>query len=232
MHQHASAAGLIVLRAPADARGGVRPAGAHHVHLACATSPRTMSMSASKASLSLRFGDYLNAIPLPTMHRRVQGGGVEQLRPAGRADSAHDLLHRRCAARRPPRHRRHAQRGDAPIPPSMRTLLERLIHRRAYRPDGESFEPVCPVTFKLRPAGGESALRHHLPPLQRRRARSPPHRHGGSRRQVSSCCMPACDAGAGARPAAATVHGREIRPRFASGKTHLAEELWETEIAL
>ena len=57
-----------------------------------------------------RFGDYLNSVPLPAMICDLQGGRVGQLRPDHRRQR-HDLLDRRRAARRPARHRAHADRG-------------------------------------------------------------------------------------------------------------------------
>ena len=61
---------------------------------------------------SVRFGDYLNSIPLPAILARVQGRGVGQFRPDHRQLQP-DLLDHRRAARRPPRPDRDPHRGPA-----------------------------------------------------------------------------------------------------------------------
>ena len=145
---------------------------------------------------------------------RVQGRGVGQLRPDG-GRFRDDLLDRGRAAGRPPRHRGDAHRGPA------------LHHDRAHA--GRAADPgragrslrqlrsAVPGHLPLRAAGGEPALRHHQPAVECRRAGAAAHRHGGSRRPDGAAAA-LRHAGAGARTAAAAVHGREIRPRLRSGK--------------
>ena len=96
--------------------------------------------------ISIRFGDYLNSIPLPAMLAVFKaeewdnyGLMVDRL--------GDDLLDRRRAAGRPARHRGDAHRGPA------------LHHHRAHAggADGRggarrlsaSFDPLCPVTFSF-----------------------------------------------------------------------------------
>ena len=61
---------------------------------------------------SVRFGDYLNSIPLPAILGGVQGRGVGQFRPDDRQLQP-DLFDHRRAARRPPRPDRGPRRGPA-----------------------------------------------------------------------------------------------------------------------
>ena len=61
---------------------------------------------------SVRFGDYLNGVPLPAHAERHQGARMGQLRSDHHRLGA-DLLDRRRAARRPPRDGGDAHRGPA-----------------------------------------------------------------------------------------------------------------------
>ena len=172
--------------------------------------------------LSLRFGDYLNSIPLPAMLAVFK---AEEWDNQGLMviEFGDDLFDRRRAAGRPPRHRGDAHRG----PPlhHHRTHAGRAADPgRAGRPVHQ-FRPAVSGDVPVRAAGGQSALRHHQPAVQRRHPGPAAHRHGGSRRPRGTAAA-VRHAGAGARTAAATVHGRKVRPRLdlgnPSGRTALA----------
>ena len=198
-----------LLRTPADAGDRLRPAGAHHVDLACAISPRDNVEVSIDSIVSLRFGDYLNSVPLPAMLAVFK---VEEWDNYGLlvVDSA--LIYSVVDVLLGGRRGTAAMRIEGrPYTTIERTLVERLI-TVVLQDLSDAFEPAVPGAFPLRAAGGEPALRRRLPPVQRLHPVPPAGRHGGPRRQDRAAAA-LCDAGAGARAAAAAVHGREIRPR-------------------
>ena len=167
---------------------------------------------------SIRFGDYLNSIPLPAILAVFR---AEELDNYGllTVDSEPDLFDRRRAAGRPARHRGHAHRGPA------------LHHHRARAgaADGrggagrrrEAFEPLTPVTFTLdrletnprfaaiaRPANAailvEAAHRHGRP----RR----PHRAAAALRHARADPRRCCCSSSWARSSAATTSGKATSP--------------------
>ena len=158
---------------------------------------------------SIRFGDYLNSVPLPAMlavFKAEEWDNYGLLIGRQRAD----LLDRRRAAGRPPRHRRDADRG--PALHHDRAHAGRAHGRRRPRRPDRRLRPAVAGQVPLRPAGDQSALRRHRPAGQRRHPGKAAHRHGGPGRAARTAAA-LRDAGAGARAAAADVHGREVRPR-------------------
>ena len=167
---------------------------------------------------SIRFGDYLNSDPAAGDPRRVQGRGVGQLRPAHRRQRP-DLLDRRRAAGRPPRHRGDAHRG--PALHDDRAQPGRAHDRRRAGRRHRRLRAAVAGQLQLRPAGDQPALRHHRAPGQRR------HRWSGcastwtTAAGGSSCCCPTrrssrsarcCCRCSWARSSAATPSGKATSP--------------------
>ena len=163
---------------------------------------------------------------------RVQGRGVGQLRPDG-GRQRDDLFDRRRAAGRPARHRGDAHRG----PP--------LHHHRAH--PGRAADPggagrsvrqlrsAVPGDVPLRPAGGQSALRHHQPACP-----TPPCWRGcASTWRIAaagwSCCCPTprwsrcancCCSSSWAKSSAAIRSGRPISPRSCGTPRSSSTSCW------
>ncbi len=172
--------------------------------------------------LSLRFGDYLNSIPLPAMlavfkAEEWDNQGLMVIDSAMIYSIVDVLL--------------GGRRGTAAMRIEGRpyTTIERTLGRaadpgRAGR-SVHQFRSALPGNVPVRTAGGQSPLRHHQPAVQRRHPGPAAHRHGRSRRPGGTAAA-LRDAGTGARIAAAAIHGREIRPRFdlgnPSGRTAVA----------
>ena len=163
---------------------------------------------------SIRFGDYLNSIPLPAILAVFRAEELRQLRPAHRRLQP-DLFDRRRAARRPARHRGDAHRGPA--------LHHDRAHAgaahdrgRARRHDGRP-SSRWPSRLHARPAGDQSALRRHRAARQRRHPGQAAHRHGRPRRAHRAAAA-LRHARADPQAAAAAVHGREVRPRHDLGR--------------
>ncbi|CAA9257770.1 MAG: Flagellar motor switch protein FliM, partial [uncultured Acetobacteraceae bacterium] len=200
------------LRAASDAGDRLRPAGARHVRLAPELHQRQRGRLARRHGVAA-----LRRLPrrrAPAGHaRRVQGGGVGQLRAAGGRLRA-DLLGGGRAARRPARHRGHADRRA--LVHLHRTRAGGAPGRRGARRPIGGLPAGLARAVPLRAAGNEPALCGHLPRVQRLRAVPLPRGHGGPRRQDRAA--PALrHAGAGAGDAAPAVHGREARPRLDLG---------------
>ena len=158
---------------------------------------------------SVRFGDYLNSIPLPAILARVQGRGVGQFRADDRQFRP-DLFDHRRAARRPPRPDRGPRRGPA-------LHHDRDQSRQAHDRGGAGrrrarLQAAVAGEVQHRPDGDQSALRRDLASGQRRDPGAAAHRHGGSRRRARAAAALRDDR-ADPRSAAADVHGREVRPR-------------------
>ena len=187
----------------------------------CATSPPTTSKSASTISSRLRFGDYLNSIPLPAMLAVFK---AEEWDNQGLMviDSAmiYSIVDVLLGGRRGTAAMRIEGRPYTTIE---RTLVERLI-QVVLADLSTSFDPLCPVTFRferleVNPRFATISRLSNAAILARLRIDM---EDRGGRRGTAAALR---HAGAGARTAAATVHGREVRPRFdlgnPSGRTAL-----------
>ena len=95
---------------------------------------------------SVRFGDYMNSIPLPAMLSRVQGRGVGEFR-ARDGGFQPDLFDHRRAARRPPRPTSLRIEGR-PYTTIETNLVKRMVE--VVLADAEqAFRPLSPVTFSI-----------------------------------------------------------------------------------
>ena len=134
-----------LLRAPADAGDRVRPAGAHHVHSLRNFTSDNVEVGIDNI-LSLRFGDYLNSIPLPAMLAVFK---AEEWDNYGLmvVDSAmiYSIVDVLLGGRRGTAAMRIEGRPYTTIE---RTLVERLIHV-VLADLSASFDPLCPVTFRF-----------------------------------------------------------------------------------
>ena len=158
---------------------------------------------------SVRFGDYLNSIPLPAILAVFK---AEEWDNFGlfTVNSEPDLFDHRRAARRAARPDRDPHRGPA--------LHDDRDHAGQAHDRGGAgrrrarLRAAVAGQVQHRPAGDQSALRRDLAARQRGDPGAPAHRHGGSRRQHRAAAALRDDR-ADPRRAAADVHGREIRPR-------------------
>ncbi len=162
---------------------------------------------------AIRFGDYLNSIPLPAMLGVFK---AEEWDNFGllMVDSAliYSIVDVLLGGRRGTAAMRIEGRPYTTIE---RNLVERLIGVVLNDLTADLRSAVA-GHLPLRAAGDQPALRRHRAPGQRRRAGAPARRHGRSRRPARAAAA-LRDPGAGARTAAADVHGREVRPRFDLG---------------
>ncbi len=129
--------------------------------------------------LSLRFGDYLNSIPLPAMLAVFK---AEEWDNYGLmvVDSAmiYSIVDVLLGGRRGTAAMRIEGRPYTTIE---RTLVERLIQVGTVRLVRQ-LRSTLSRDFPLRTPGGEPAFRHHQPSLERSSTRAAANRHGGSRR--------------------------------------------------
>jgi hypothetical protein len=148
---------------------------------------------------SMRFGDCLNAIPLPAILAVFK---VEEWDNYGLIVVDGPMIYSIVDVLLGGRHGGTSMRIEG----RPYTTIER---------------PAVPGGVQARAAGGEPDVRRGLAHVQRRGGRKTAGRHGGPRRHAPAGAA-VRDAGAGARAAAAAVHGREVRPRqhlgIASGR--------------
>ena len=163
---------------------------------------------------SVRFGDYLNSIPLPAMLAVFK---AEEWDNFGLATVDSSLIYSIVDVLLGGRRGQTAMRIEGrPYTTIETNLVERMIE--VVLADAEqAFEPLSPVNFNDRPAGDQPALRRHLAARQRRHPGAAAHRHGRPRRQYRTAAA-LRDHRADPRSAAADVHGREVRPRSDLGR--------------
>ena len=172
--------------------------------------------------LSLRFGDYLNSIPLPAMLAVFK---AEEWDNQGLMviDSAmiYSIVDVLLGGRRGTAAMRIEGRPYTTIE---RTLVERLI-QVVLADLSTSFDPLCPVTFRferleVNPRFATISRLSNAAILARLRIDM---EDRGGRVEL---LLPYATLGTGPRTAAATIHGRKVRPRFdlgdPSGRTALA----------
>ena len=158
---------------------------------------------------SVRFGDYLNSIPLPAILAVFK---AEEWDNFGLTTVNSSLIYSiidvllggrrgqtRDPRRRPSLHHDRDQSGQAHDRGGAGRRRARL-------------QAAVAGQVQHRPAGDQSALCRDLAPGQCRDPGAAAHRHGGSRRQCRAAAALRDDR-ADPRRAAADVHGREVRPR-------------------
>ena len=163
--------------------------------------------------LSIRFGDYLNSIPLPAILAVFR---AEELDNYGLLTVDSALIYSIVDVLLGGRRGTAAMRIEGrPYTTIERTLVERMVEVvLADLP--ASFEPLCPVTFRST-AWRPTRASPPSPAGQRRHPGEAAHRHGRPRRAHRAAAA-LRHAGADPRDAAAAVHGREVRPRQHLGK--------------
>ena len=129
---------------------------------------------------SVRFGDYMNSIPLPAVLCVFK---AEEWENFGLATVDSSLIYSMIDVLLGGRRGQTSMRIEGrPYTTIETNLVKRLVE--VVMADAEqAFRPLSPVTFTHRPAGNQSALRRHQPARQRRDPGAAAHRHGGSRRQ-------------------------------------------------
>ncbi len=137
--------------------------------------------------LSLRFGDYLNSIPLPAMLAVFK---AEEWDNQGLMviDSAmiYSIVDVLLGGRRGTAAMRIEGRPYTTIE---RTLVERLI-QVVLTDLSTSFDPLCPVTFRFERLEVNPRFATISPAVQCRHSGSVAHRYGGPAAGGSSCCCP------------------------------------------
>ena len=163
---------------------------------------------------SIRFGDYLNSIPLPAVLAVFQ---AEELDNYGLFTVDSNLIYSIVDVLLGGRRGTAAMRIEGrPYTTIERTLVQRMIEV-ILNDLSAAFEPLTPVTFTLdrmetnprfaaisRPANAAILVKLRIDMEDR-----------GGRIEIAAALR---DAGADPQAAAAAVHGREIRPRFDLGK--------------
>ncbi len=159
-------------------------------------------------------GDYLNSIPLPAILAVFH---AEELDNYGLFTVDSNLIYSIVDVLLGGRRGSSAMRIEGrPYTTIERTLVQRMVESDPGRhvlgiraPGAGQFHP--------RPPGNQSPLCRHRPSRQCRDPGQAAHRHGRPRR-AHRIAAALCHAGADPQIAAAAIHGREIRPRFPSGK--------------
>ena len=158
---------------------------------------------------SVRFGDYLNSIPLPAILGVFK---AEEWENSGliTVNSSSDLFDHRCPARRPPRPDRDPRRR-----PSLhhdRNQPGQAHDRGRARRRRARLQAAVAGQAQHRPPGDQSALCRDLAAGERRHPGAAAHRHGRPRRPDGAVAALRHHRADPRRPVA-DVHGREIRPR-------------------
>jgi flagellar motor switch protein FliM len=158
---------------------------------------------------SVRFGDYMNSIPLPAVLSVFK---AEEWENFGLATVDSSLIYSMVDVLLGGRRGQTSLRIEGRPYTSIETnLVKRLVE--VVLADGEqAFRPLSPVTFTIDRLEDQSALRRDLEAGQRCDPGALAHRHGGPRRQRRAAAA-LRDHRAHPRRAVADVHGREVRPR-------------------
>ena len=157
---------------------------------------------------SVRFGDYMNSIPLPAVLSVFK---AEEWENFGLATVDSSLIYSMVDVLLGGRRGQTSLRIEGRPYTSIETNLVKRLVEVVLADAEQAFRPLSPVTLLDRPAGNQSALRRHQPARQRRHPGAPAHRHGRSRRQYRTAAA-LRDHRADPPRAAADVHGRKVRP--------------------
>ena len=163
---------------------------------------------------SVRFGDYMNSIPLPAVLSVFK---AEEWENFGLATVDSSLIYSMIDVLLGGRRGQTAMRIEGrPYTTIETNLVKRLIE--VVLADAEqAFRPLSPVTFTIDRLETNPRFAAISRPGQCRHPGAAAHRHGGPRRQYRAAAA-LCDHRADPPGAAADVHGREIRPRSDLGR--------------
>src|SRR6201986_3246516 len=157
---------------------------------------------------SIRFGDYLNSIPLPAI---LSVFHAEELDNYGLFTVDSNLIYSIVDVLLGGRRGSSAMRIEGrPYTTIERTLVQRMIEV-IMQDMCAAFEPLAPGSFQPGPAGADPRFCRKRAARQCRHPGQAAHRHGRPRRAhrtASALCHP----GADPQTLAAAVHGREDRP--------------------
>ena len=130
---------------------------------------------------SVRFGDYLNSIPLPAILAVIKADPWDNYGIVT-VDSSltYSIIDVLLGGRRGVGPMRVEGRPYTTIETSLVKRMIELVLVDAV----QAFKPLSPVTFQHRPARDQSALRRHRPSGQCRDPGQAPDRHGGPRRHL------------------------------------------------
>src|SRR3981081_4446284 len=164
---------------------------------------------------SVRFGDYMNSIPLPAVLSVFK---AEEWENFGLATVDSSLIYSMIDVLLGGRRVQTSLRIEGrPYTTIETNLVKRLVE--VVMADAEqAFRPLSPVPLPHPRAGTHPALPRHQPARQRRHPGAVAHRHGRSRRQHRAAAA-LCHHRADPPRAAADVHGREIGPRSDLGRS-------------
>ena len=157
---------------------------------------------------SVRFGDYMNSIPLPAVLSVFK---AEEWENFGLATVDSSLIYSMIDVLLGGRRGQTSLRIEGrPYTTIETNLVKRLVEVVLVRCRAGVPAAVA-GNLQHRSVGDQSAFRRDQPPRQRRHSGAAAHRHGRSRRQYRAAAA-LCDHRADPQRAAADVHGREIRP--------------------
>ncbi len=182
------------------------------------TSLRNLTSDNVEVSLdritSVRFGEYLNSIPLPTILAVFK---AEEWENFGLFSVNSNLIYAMIDVLLGGRRGQQQRRVDGRPYTTIETgLVKRMIE--VVLADAEvAFRPGLAGALYHRPAGDQSALRRDLAADQRCDPGAAADRHGRSRRQHRNA-LALRHHRADPRDAAASLHGRQVRPRSDLGR--------------
>ena len=163
---------------------------------------------------SIRFGDYLNSIPLPAILSVFR---AEELDNFGLLTVDSNLIYSIVDVLLGGRRGTAAMRIEGrPYTTIERVLVKRMVEV-VLTDARKAFEPLTAGRLHARPPRDQSALRRHRAAGQRRHPGQAAHRHGRPRRPHRAAAA-LRHARADPEDAAAAVHGREVRPRQHLGR--------------
>ena len=136
---------------------------------------------------SVRFGDYMNSIPLPAVLSVFK---AEEWENFGLATVDSSLIYSIIDVLLGGRRGQTSLRIEGRPYTTIETNLVKRLVEVVLADAEQAFRPLSPVTLLDRPAGNQSALRRDQPSRQRRDPGAPAHRHGRPRRQRRTCCCP------------------------------------------
>ena len=158
---------------------------------------------------SVRFGDYMNSIPLPAVLSVFK---AEEWDNFGLATVDSSLIYSIIDVLLGGRRGSSALRIEGRPYTTIETSLVKRLVEVVLTDAEQAFRPLSPVTLHDRPARDQSALCRDQPARQCGDPGAPAHRHGRPRRQCRAAAA-LRDHRADPQRAAADVHGRKIRPR-------------------
>src|SRR6202048_2666107 len=163
---------------------------------------------------SVRFGDYMNSIPLPAVLSVFK---AEEWENFGLATVDSSLIYSMIDVLLGGRRGQTSLRIEGRPYTTIETNLVKRLVEVVLSDAEQAFRPLSPVTFSIDRLETNPRFAAISRPAHPRHSGAAADRHGGSRRQYRAAAA-LCDHRADPQRAAADVHGREIRPRSDLGR--------------